>query len=277
MPYIANATLDSSTSLKSKEELSLKYENFKIILQNYLFNLTKMLVKCIINTIDDNFHELDRQQQQQENEDTNDDFNYEININIMNLLNTTNNKSLLFAYTYLIENIDENLFMIPESDYEKQFKNFKKSLKKIYSFCDLTTFSSNYEEQQQQQFASNFMPFYDTGNVVEDKGFYYDQTYPVNEKLNCSINELKMLHFILLLFSKFINFDFDLSLFNCSLKNICNSANLEVASTKFLHDTNSSVSLVRVACIKTISKLIDQLCVDKLIKTKILLNASDLD
>ena len=261
----------------NKEDLNLKYENFKTILQNYLFNLAKLLIKCILRTIDDkiNYQELDQET------DCIDEFNYEI----MYLINTTNNKSLLFAYTYLVENIDETSTIIPENDYEKQFKNFKKSLKKIYSNFNEdsskaeTSSFRNYNEQQQQ--FNSYLPYYDEH---EDKEFFFPDIQKTScattNKILCSVNELKILHFILLLFSKFLNSDVDLTLFNFSLKNVCSRtlSKLDEANSVMTEATaNSSSAVVRIACVKIITKLIDQICANKLIKMKILLNASDLD
>ena len=290
------------TIVVNKEDLNLRYENFKTILQNYLFNLAKLLVKCIIDTVNDKYdcHEVNNNNNNNNNSEENVD---ELSYEIMNLINSTNNKSLIFAYMYLVENIDENLVIIPENDYEKQFKNFKKSLKRIYSsICNdddkMKIENLNYgfnnnnnskNDQQQQQFATNstgFMSFYDEQiNTTDDKEFYYSnhqsnyltssssQEANDNIKISCSLNELKILNFIFLLFSKFINTDFDLSLFNCSLKNVSYSKTTESSALRS-NETNNN--LVRIACVKIVSRLIDQLCVDKTIKTKILLNASDL-
>lgn len=268
----------------SKEDINLKYENFKTILQNYLFNLMKLLVKCIIDTIEDKYSYSDV---------NNEEFSYEI----VNFLNTTNNKSLLFAYIYLIENIDETLEIIPENDYEKPYKNFKKSLKKIYlnidddssKIIENSTFNSNcgYNNKPHQFVGSSeFTPYSNTQTTfVGDKDYYflngmrskYSEEQDNNNKILCSSNELKMLNFIFLLFSKFINTDFDFSLFNCSLKDICSSNSFKTdKTTSRSNETCKSTILVRIACIKIITKLIDQLCIDKTIKTKILLNASDL-
>ena len=92
--------------------------------------------------------------------------------------------------------------------------------------------------------------------------------------------ELKILHFLLLLFTQFLSVDkiFYLG----SIKNFLDSNNLETSASGNGGDSdqntnsNNPSSLTIIYCFRKIAQLIDQTpCSDKLIKTKILLNVSE--
>ena len=87
-----------------------------------------------------------------------------------------------------------------------------------------------------------------------------------------SLTELKVLHFLLLLFSsfqsldEFIQYDLDLYNNNNSKKNKINSSS-----------SSTTIKTDIAYCQRFLVKLIDRLCHDKIIKTQILLSVSEID
>lgn len=173
-------------------------------------------------------------------------------------------RPLLIAYSYLIDHNNDYksgillLLSCDLSHYELRLLN---QLQKIYSAKEQATnfigytgnnlYAYNNQAQQQDQM------YYQTSNN------YYQQSFgqnantfdaPTNE-----LNELKMLHFLLLLFSSFLNID----------------QFMQISSSPV--NLNLSNQFDATYCQKLILQLIDSVCKDKLIKTKILLSVSDLE
>ena len=99
------------------------------------------------------------------------------------------------------------------------------------------------------------------------------QAQAFQSKMFTSLTELKVLHFLLLLFSSFQSLDefiqYDLDLYNNnSKKNKINSSSSTTTTT-----IKTDIAYLQ----RFLVKLIDRLCHDKIIKTQILLSVSEID
>lgn len=205
-------------------------------------------------------------------------------------------RPLLIAYSYLIDNDNENkssillLLTCDLSPFELKLVN---QLHKIHSSNnkdqDLKAKSYNesnyhyYNQQPQQQnhqeqnYFSYYQPSY-SYNTSQQSHFESNPSMQSTtsyendnqmDYLKCSVsesNELKTLHFLLLLFSSFLNLDEFMQIGSSD------SVDLNLSTSNDLDQIDASYY-----CQKLILQLIDNVCKDKLIKTKILLSVSDLE
>ena len=234
-----------------------------------------------------------------------------------NLLNSMNKNSLfevmkrplLVAYSYLIDNMNSNdtfkmnsqelktnilvLFSCKLTPYEMNLTN---QLHKIYS-----SYSNVDKAKPQNDFQYDYQ-FYDGLNYNENNYFngssnlqsntliphpnnsvQLAESFKYNDDENVSssgLSELKMLHFLLLLFSCYLNMDeFYLENYNSTQTNDCAvTSNISSSLLNLNINKNSqNVSVDAYFCQKSILKLIDLICTDSIVKTKILLSVSDLD
>lgn len=165
-------------------------------------------------------------------------------------------RSLIVAYSYLVD----------------QEINNKSSVLLLLS-CQLSPYELKLLEQLQKIYASGNQDkaFVDNYSYLTREGLYpsfgtydYYQYQETNDQVamnsyecakSAHLNELKIFHFLLILFSSFLNID--------------QFMQMSIQST--MNDVDACY------CQKLILKLIDNVCKDKVIKTKILLNVSDID
>lgn len=165
-------------------------------------------------------------------------------------------RSLLVAYSYLVDQEMTN-----------------KSNVLLLLSCQLSSYELKLLEQFQKIYASGNQEkgFVDNYSYLAREGLYpsfgtydYYQYQEASDQVamtsyECAksvhLNELKIFHFLLILFSSFLNID--------------QFMQMSIQST--MNDVDACY------CQKLILKLIDNVCKDKVIKTKILLNVSDID
>lgn len=205
------------------------------------------------------------------------------------------NRELIIAYTSLIDEVPMNVYGEEKSSeiymssvtsclnpYENRFKdiltkiyqpfnqivtrntknNFKlleNSDDKLFSSFDVLDFSSQSTfpnltlNQGELNCGFNNIQDYDNLNLPN----LTDSLDPLADANTNSkpdfVNELKMLHFLILLFTSMMSLD------------------------EFIHDPQNDKSLDAAYCQKFLATLLDKLCEDKSLKTKILLSVSEVD
>lgn len=190
-------------------------------------------------------------------------------------------KSLRIAYLYLIEDKIE----LDETD--QYDDNLIRVLRKTYSLSDVKSsskrvkttnedYASAWSYQQYNQ-ASNCYPSYNyypnnnyqiyNGTTASTNSACYNNT--ATAVASSSVSPLKALHFLLLLFSSFLSLERYLKA--SPTLPLHHSTNHSVNNTTNDNRINAS------SCQKYLLKLIDSVCSDKMIKTKILLSISDFD
>lgn len=166
-------------------------------------------------------------------------------------------RSLLVAYSYLVDQEiahKSNVLLLLSCQLSPYELKLLEQLEKIYA-----------SSSQEKAYVDNYS--YSTrDNLYPSFGTYdYYQYQETNDhqvamtSYECvksgHLNELKIFHFLLILFSSFLNID----------------QFMQMSIQSSVNDVDASY------CQKLILRLIDNVCKDKIIKTKILLSVSDID
>ncbi|CAF0987957.1 unnamed protein product [Brachionus calyciflorus] len=171
------------------------------------------------------------------------------------------NPTLLAAYSYLIDQDSTN----PESSVL------------LLLTCQLSPYELKLLDQLQKIYSNNqIKPYYENyGYFGNNDSNYYSNYMGYESSKNCDLlKELKIFHFLLILFSSFQNLDQFMQM---------NTATSTIQQQQQQHQSNiistSSIqdNIDAVYCQKLILKMIDNVCKDKVIKTKILLSVSDFE
>lgn len=183
------------------------------------------------------------------------------------------NKQLLIAYQCLIDN--ETSFHLATSELR-----LKSMLNKIYSNLDRNA-NLGGNKKSSTEFVDTYAGDYPINYGITLTSNYSNltaeelQAQAFQSKMFTSLTELKVLHFLLLLFSSFQSLDefiqYDLDLYN---NNNNNSKKNKINSSS---STTTTIKTDIAYCQRFLVKLIDRLCHDKIIKTQILLSVSEID
>ena len=147
-------------------------------------------------------------------------------------------------------NTKNNSFKPLENSDEKLFSSFD-----VLDFSNQSTFPNLTLNQSELNCGFNNIQDYDTLNLpnLTDGLETLAADTTTNTTKSDVVNELKMLHFLILLFTSMMSFD------------------------EFIHDRQNDKSLDAAYCQKFLATLLDKLCEDKTLKTKILLSVSEVD
>ncbi len=228
-------------------------DQFKSLVARHLFELTLTIVNCIsthINSVKP----------------------FAVSESTYQIYDHHLDKILVLAYVNLVDNIENFIFQLNVHVNNSEY--FKLTLDKIYL---------NLVHQQANEVKTS--EFYDRLSQVNScqTGYYterstnmcaYQQSLVTKvpdetKQILCTTSELKILHFTLILFSYLTNYD------NCSL----GVAYVNDGNTTSQIDAHNSASIssVGILCMKVVNQLVDNLCSDKIVKRKILLNLSEFD
>jgi hypothetical protein len=164
--------------------------------------------------------------------------------------------------TYVVSD-QVNGFTVDDMQQTAASKRLKMSQNDGFNAYECSNYSYNSYPQQQQQ--PTAYPYHDTSfNYTNLSGNINNSTKSV--QIN-DATSLKVLHFLLILFSSFLTMD------NCFLDGSADSPeDAEAAAVR-----SSTQHLTAASCQRLIRQLLDTTCKDPVVKTKILLSISELD